>query len=58
MDLDPESEAIVTIGAKEGISHLVLATTSPGDVVFAPDPTYPIHPFSVIIAGGDLRRFP
>jgi alanine-synthesizing transaminase len=58
VDLDSESEAIVTIGAKEGISHLVLATTSPGDVVFAPDPTYPIHPFSVIIAGGDLRSIP
>ncbi len=58
VNLDPESEAIVTIGAKEGISHLVLATTSPGDVVFAPDPTYPIHPFSVIIAGGDLRSIP
>ncbi|MGA3083973.1 MAG: aminotransferase class I/II-fold pyridoxal phosphate-dependent enzyme [Thermodesulfobacteriota bacterium] len=58
VELDPESEAIVTIGAKEGISHLVLATTSPGDVVFAPDPTYPIHPFSVIIAGGDLRSIP
>jgi len=58
VELDPETEAIVTIGAKEGISHLVLATTSPGDVVFAPDPTYPIHPFSVIIAGGDLRSIP
>ena len=58
VELDPESETIVTIGAKEGISHLVLATTSPGDVVFAPTPTYPIHPFSVIIAGGDLRSIP
>jgi alanine-synthesizing transaminase len=58
VNLDPETEAIVTIGAKEGISHLVLATTGPGDVVFAPDPTYPIHPFSVIIAGGDLRSIP
>src|SRR4030042_6757449 len=58
VELDPETEAIVTIGAKEGISHLILATTSPGDVVFAPDPTYPIHPFSVIIAGGDLRSLP
>jgi alanine-synthesizing transaminase len=58
VELDPEKEAIVTIGAKEGISHLVLATTSPGDVVFAPNPTYPIHPFSVIIAGGDLRSIP
>ncbi|MBW1744553.1 MAG: aminotransferase class I/II-fold pyridoxal phosphate-dependent enzyme, partial [Deltaproteobacteria bacterium] len=46
------------IGAKEGISHLVLVTIRPGDVVFAPDPTYPIHPFSAIIAGGDVRRIP
>jgi alanine-synthesizing transaminase len=56
--IDPEEEAIVTIGAKEGIAHLVLATICPGDVVFAPNPTYPIHPYSVIIAGGDLRGIP
>jgi alanine-synthesizing transaminase len=55
VDIDPEEEAIATIGAKEGLSHFVLATVSPGDVVFAPNPTYPIHPYSVIIAGGDLR---
>ena len=58
VDIDPESEAIATIGAKEGLSHLILATISPGDVVFAPNPTYPIHPYSVIIAGGDLRSIP
>jgi alanine-synthesizing transaminase len=58
VELDPETETVVTIGAKEGISHLVLATINPGDVVFAPNPTYPIHPFSVIIAGGDLRSIP
>lgn len=58
VDIDPDEEAIATIGAKEGLSHLVLATTSPGDVVFAPNPTYPIHPYSVIIAGGDLRSIP
>ena len=58
VDIDPETEAIATIGAKEGLSHLVLATISPGDVVFAPNPTYPIHPYSVIIAGGDLRSIP
>ena len=58
VELDPDQEAIVTIGAKEGLSHLVLATISPGDVVFAPNPTYPIHPYSVIIAGGDLRSIP
>lgn len=58
VDLDPDDEAIVTIGSKEGLAHLVLATISPGDVVFAPNPTYPIHPYSVIIAGGDLRSIP
>ena len=58
VDIDPEREAIATIGAKEGLSHLILATISPGDVVFAPNPTYPIHPYSVIIAGGDLRSIP
>ncbi len=58
VDIDPEEEAIATIGAKEGLSHFVLATVSPGDVVFAPNPTYPIHPYSVIIAGGDLRSIP
>ena len=58
VDIDPEQEAIATMGAKEGLAHLVLATISPGDVVFAPNPTYPIHPYSVIIAGGDLRSIP
>jgi alanine-synthesizing transaminase len=58
VEVDPDTEAIATIGAKEGLSHLVLATISPGDVVFAPNPTYPIHPYSVIIAGGDLRSIP
>jgi alanine-synthesizing transaminase len=58
VDVDPEAEAVVTIGAKEGLSHLVLALVNPGDVVFSPNPTYPIHPYSVIIAGGDLRSIP
>jgi alanine-synthesizing transaminase len=58
VDIDPETEAIVTIGVKEGLSHLVLVTTRPGDVVFTPNPTYPIHPFSAIIAGGDVRGIP
>jgi alanine-synthesizing transaminase len=58
VDIDPESEAIVTIGAKEGLSHLVLVLISPGDVVLAPNPTYPIHPYSAIIAGGDVRSIP
>ena len=58
VDIDHNSEAIVTIGAKEGISHLVLVTIRPGDVVFAQNPTYPIHPYSAIIAGGDVRGIP
>ncbi len=58
VDIDPETEAIVTIGAKEGLSHLVLVLTMPGDVVLAPNPTYPIHPYSAIIAGGDVRSIP
>jgi alanine-synthesizing transaminase len=58
VDIDPETEAIATIGVKEGISHLVLVTIRPGDVVFTPTPTYPIHPFSAIIAGGDVRGIP
>ncbi|MEK7280418.1 MAG: alanine transaminase [Nitrospirota bacterium] len=58
VELDPESEVIITIGSKEGISHLALATISPGDVVLVPTPTYPIHPYSVIIAGGEVRSIP
>ncbi|MBW1649923.1 MAG: aminotransferase class I/II-fold pyridoxal phosphate-dependent enzyme [Deltaproteobacteria bacterium] len=58
IDIDPDEEAIVTIGVKEGMSHLILVTIRPGEVVFAPTPTYPIHPFSAIIAGGDVRGIP
>jgi alanine-synthesizing transaminase len=58
VELDPESEVVVTIGAKEGIGHLTLATLGPEDVVIVPDPTYPIHAYSVVIAGGDLRSVP
>lgn len=56
VDLDPESEAIVTIGSKEGLAHLALATLGPGDVVLVPNPAYPIHPYGVVIAGADLRH--
>jgi alanine-synthesizing transaminase len=56
--LDPEIEAVVSIGSKEGLSHLVLATVGPGDVVMTPTPAYPIHPYSVIIAGGEVRSIP
>ncbi len=58
VDIDPDTEAIVTIGVKEGMSHLILVTIRPGDVVFTPNPTYPIHPYSTIIAGGDVRGIP
>jgi alanine-synthesizing transaminase len=58
VEFDPDREAIVTIGSKEGIGHLALAMLGPGDVVFVPSPTYPIHQYSVIIAGGDLRSIP
>ena len=58
VSIDPDSEAIVTIGAKEGLSHLAWATIDPGDVVLCPSPTYPIHQYSVVLAGGDLRCIP
>jgi alanine-synthesizing transaminase len=58
VDLDPESEAIVTMGAKEGLGHMVLSMISPGDVALVPNPAYPIHPYSVIIAGGDVASVP
>ena len=54
VELDPETEAIVTIGAKEGIAHLALALLEPGDLVLVPNPSYPIHPFSAIIAGANV----
>ncbi|MBU2817330.1 aminotransferase class I/II-fold pyridoxal phosphate-dependent enzyme, partial [Acidithiobacillus ferrooxidans] len=58
VQLDPESEAIVTIGSKEGIAHLALATMGPGDTVLVPSPTYPIHPYGFVIAGADVRHVP
>ena len=56
--LDPETEAIVTLGSKEGIAHLALATTGPGDAVLVPSPSYPIHPYGFVIAGADIRHVP
>lgn len=55
VEFDPDTESIATIGAKEGISHLALAIVQPGDAALVPNPTYPIHSYSVIIAGGDVR---
>ncbi|NOY62278.1 MAG: alanine transaminase [Gammaproteobacteria bacterium] len=56
--LDPETEAIVTIGSKEGLAHLALATMGPGDAVLVPNPSYPIHPYGFVIAGADVRHVP
>ncbi len=58
VDLDMENEAIVTIGSKEGLAHLALATTGPGDAVLVPNPSYPIHPWGFVIAGADIRHVP
>ncbi len=58
VDLDPETEAIVTIGSKEGLAHLALATVGPGDAVLVPNPSYPIHPYGFVIAGADIRHVP
>jgi alanine-synthesizing transaminase len=55
VELDPETEAIVTIGAKEGISHLAMALVEKGDAALVPNPTYPIHTYSMVIAGADVR---
>ena len=56
--IDPENEAIVTMGSKEGLGHLALATMDKGDVILVPNPSYPIHPFGFIIAGADIRHVP
>jgi alanine-synthesizing transaminase len=58
VELDPGEHAVATIGAKEGMSHLVLAMLDPGDTVLVPDPTYPIHNYCVVIAGGDVHSVP
>ena len=58
VQLDPASEAIVTIGSKEGLAHLALATTGPGDSVLVPNPAYPIHPYGFVISGCDIRHVP
>jgi len=58
VELDPEREAIVTLGSKEGLAHLALATTGPGDAILVPNPSYPIHPYGFVIAGADIRHVP
>jgi len=56
--LNPETEAIVTIGSKEGLAHLALACMGAGDSVLVPNPAYPIHPYGFVIAGADIRHVP
>ena len=58
VSIDPENEAIVTMGSKEGLGHLALAAMDKGDVILVPNPSYPIHPFGFIIAGADIRQVP
>jgi len=58
VDLDPDAEAIVTIGSKEGIAHLTMATLDQGDIVLVPNPSYPIHIYGPVIAGADIRHVP
>ncbi|HJX32209.1 MAG TPA: aminotransferase class I/II-fold pyridoxal phosphate-dependent enzyme [Thermodesulfobacteriota bacterium] len=58
VELDPDRESVVTIGSKEGLSHLILSMVTPGTTVLVPNPTYPIHAYSVIIAGGDIINLP
>jgi alanine-synthesizing transaminase len=58
VEIDPDSEVVVTLGSKEGLANLAQAITAPGDVVLAPNPTYPIHQFGFIIAGAAIRSIP
>lgn len=58
VDLDPESEVVVTIGSKEGLANLAQAITAPGDVILSPNPSYPIHPYGFMIAGASVRHLP
>jgi alanine-synthesizing transaminase len=58
VSLDPATEAIVTLGSKEGLAHLALATTGPGDAILVPNPSYPIHPYGFVISGADIRHVP
>ncbi len=58
VELDHETETIVTIGSKEGLAHLALATVGPGDAILVPNPAYPIHPYGFVISGADIRHVP
>ena len=56
--LDPDKHVVATLGSKEGLANLAMAITAPGDVILAPNPSYPIHPYGFMIAGGTLRHIP
>ncbi|MBI3302888.1 MAG: aminotransferase class I/II-fold pyridoxal phosphate-dependent enzyme, partial [Deltaproteobacteria bacterium] len=58
VEIDPDAEAVVTIGSKEGLGHLALTLLGPGDVALCPSPTYPIHQYSIVIANADLHLVP
>jgi len=58
VELDPDSEIIVTLGSKEGLANLAQAITAPGDTILSPNPSYPIHPFGFMIAGASVRHVP
>ena len=58
VEINPDSEAVVTLGSKEGLAHLALATTGPGDAVLVQNPSYPIHPYGFVISGADIRHVP
>ena len=58
VDIDPETEAVATIGVKEGYSHLMLGMVGPGDTVMCPTPAYPIHPYAPVLAGAEVRSIP
>jgi alanine-synthesizing transaminase len=58
VDLNSETEAIVTLGSKEGIAHLAMAILGPGDAVLVPNPSYPVHPYGFVIADADVRHVP
>ncbi|SFV68397.1 Aspartate aminotransferase [hydrothermal vent metagenome] len=58
VDLDPETEAIVSIGSKDGLAHLAMAIVEKGDTILVPNPAYPIHPYGFVMAGADIRHVP
>ena len=58
VEVDPETEVIATIGAKEGLSHLMWVLLQPGDVAVVPEPSYPIHIYAPVLAGAEVRRAP